>query len=149
MAWMKVRIPIPENLGPQARETLGILIRNQIQDNANNGQGVSKIGVSRKKNFPGYTEGYADKKKKQRPSWDGSTVDLTLSAKMLADFNLISHKKGSVLIGFQNGTESNAKAEGNVTGSYGRSPNKSKARNFLGLPSSQLKELIKEVKEDG
>ena len=110
---------------------------------------MSKTGVSRKKNFPGYTEGYADQKKKQRPSWDGSTVDLTLSAKMLADFNLLSHKKGSVLIGFENGSESNAKAEGNVTGSYGRSPNKAKARNFLGLPASQLRELIKEVKEDG
>lgn len=120
------------------------MIRNQIKENANNGEGVTKTGVSRKKNFPGYTEEYAKYKKKQRPSFDGSTVDLTLSAKMLSDFNLISHKKGSVLIGFENGTKSNAKAEGNITGSYGRSPNKAKARNFLGLPAGQLKQLVKE-----
>lgn len=142
---MKVRIPIPEDLGPNAREALGIEIRNQMKENAENGFGVNAAGT-RKKTFPDYTDDYKKAKKKQRPSWSGG-VDLTLSANMLADLDLLSHKKGSLLIGFENGSDSNAKAEGNITGSYGRSPNKAKARNFLGLPASQLRSLISEASD--
>lgn len=134
--WQRVRLEIPRNIGPRAREAIGIELRNRMQERAEAGVGVNAAGT-RSKRFPGYTEEYAKKK--------GQTnVDLLLEGDMLAGMNLISHRPGSVLIGFQNGTEENAKAEGNILGSYGRSPNPKKARNFLGLPAAEIRRIIKE-----
>lgn len=75
-------------------------------------------------------------------------VDLTLSGDMLAALHLLSHRSGNLNIGFENGTEENAKAEGNILGSYGRSPNPSKARDFLGIQPEKLAELIDYVQSN-
>ena len=134
--WQRVRLEIPRDIGPRAREAIGIELRNRMQERAEEGVGVNAAGT-RSKRFPGYTKEYAEKK--------GQTnVDLLLEGDMLAGMNLISHRPGSVLIGFQNGTEENAKAEGNILGSYGRLPNPKKARNFLGLPAAEIRRIIKE-----
>lgn len=107
---------------------------------ARDGIGVRYEGErARNKNFPKYTEKY-EKFKGQK------NVDLTLSGEMLDGLQVLSHKKGSVLIGFENGTEENDKAEGNITGSYGRSPNPRKARNFLGLTASEIKSIVRDYK---
>ena len=139
--WRRVRIEIPRELGPAARERIGIELRNRMQERAESGVGVNASG-DRSKRFPGYSDAYAKQK--------GQTnVDLLVEGDMLAAMNLISHKPGSVLIGFQNGTKENGKAEGNIIGSYGKpSGNPAKARNFLGLPPSEIRRIIKENADD-
>lgn len=140
MAWQRVRINVPESLSPDLRKELGDLMVDKMIENAEEGIGVRKSDSGiRRRRFPGYTRDYIDFKGQ-------SNVDLTLSGDMLQDLKVISHKKGSILIGFDNGSQSNAKAEGNILGSYGRKPNRSKARDFLGLTAADLKELIRQVR---
>lgn len=128
MTWQKTRINIDDDLGPAERQEVAEDIIEFIRDRTQRG-----IGLDGK--FPGYTKQYAKKK--------GQTnVDLTLSSEMLESIELLSHKKGSLLIGFKNNTTANAKAEGNQTGSYGRSPNSSKARPFLGLSLEDLDRIM-------
>jgi hypothetical protein len=142
--WQRIRIELPKELGPAARERIGIELRNRMQERANNGLGVRADGKGSKA-FPDYSDSY--KKFKGKSGRSTSPVNLIFDGDMLAELNLISHKPGSVLIGFENGSEQNAKAEGNILGSYGRSPNPAKARNFLGLPVGEIKRIIAENKE--
>lgn len=141
MAWQKIRIDVPEDIGPSEREAMGAEMVALMVSKAKDGIGVRYEGDrARPKNFPAYTERY-EKFKGQK------NVDLTLSGEMLEALNVLSHKKGSILIGFENGSEENDKAEGNITGSYGRSPNPRKARNFLGLTASEIKAIVRDYKE--
>lgn len=140
MTWQRTRIELPDDLGPALREAIGREIVERMISNANSGVGVRKTASGvRKKQFPGYTKDYAKFKGQEN-------VDLVLSGDMLADLDVISHKKGSILVGFENGTESNAKAEGNITGSYGKSPNLRKARDFLGLTKSEINEIVRNIR---
>lgn len=66
---------------------------------------------------------------------------------MLAALKLLNHKPGNLMIGFENGTLENDKAEGNILGTYGGAPT-GKRRNFLGIQTRKLKELIDYVKGD-
>lgn len=144
--WRRVRINIPRELGPAERERIGIELRNRMQERAEEGMGVDASG-KRSKAFPEYSAKYKDYKASTGRST--ANVNLLFDGDMLAAMNLISHKPGSVLIGFENGTEENAKAEGNIIGSYGKkSGNPAKARNFLGLPVKEIKRIIKEYRDD-
>lgn len=145
--WQRVRIDLPEDLGAAAREAIGVAIRNRMQERAQSGVGVDASG-ERSKRFPPYSPEYLEYKSKRRSS--GSLVNLTFDADMLSAMQYISSQKGSVLIGMDrkgsNFTEENAKAEGNILGSYGRSPNPSKARNFMGLPRHEVERIINEYR---
>lgn len=144
MAWQRVRIELPPDLGPAAREAIGIALRNRMQERAEQGLGVNASGT-RSKKFPDYNPEYEERKRKSGRST--ANVNLIFDGDMMAALNVISDRPGSVLIGFENGSEENAKAEGNITGSYGRSPNPSKARNFLGLPKAEINRIIRENKD--
>lgn len=136
MAWQKIRIDIPEEIGPSEREAIGEEMVSLMVSKAKDGIGVTGSERFRNKNFPKYTPQY-EKFKGQK------NVDLTLSGEMLDALQVLSHKKGSILIGFENGSIENDKAEGNITGSYGKTPNPKKARNFLGLTASEIKEIVR------
>lgn len=141
MAQQRVRLPLPEDLTPFQREQAGNLMANLMVDKANEGEGVKKSGDKfRRTQFPAYTKEY--KKKKGQ-----SNVDLEVTGNMLNALQYLSSKKGSVLVGYERGSSENGKAEGNVTGSYGGSPNKRKARNFLGLLKSEINAIVKEVRD--
>lgn len=137
MAWQKTRIEIPEDFGPQEREELAFEILEFIRNRAAKGKGIGG------KLFPEYSKAYKE-------SLDfsiarkGSTPNLKLSGDMLDAMDLLSHKKGSILIGFENGSEENGKAEGNQLGSYGRSPDKKKARPFLGVTKKELDKILED-----
>ncbi len=142
MAWQRIRIEIPENIEPAMREAIGNEMVRLMAEKARNGVGVRYEGDrARPKNFPAYSKKYAD--------WKGQdNVDLTLSGDMLDALKVLSHKKGSVLIGFDSGSKENDKAEGNITGSYGKSPNPRKARDFLGLLKSEINQIVRDKKSD-
>lgn len=76
-----------------------------------------------------------------------SKVDLQLSGDMLAALSVLDKTRRSVTIGFEPGSEENAKADGNIRGTYGQpKPIPGKARDFLGITDRELDNIIKLVK---
>ena len=136
MAWQKVRIKIPEGFDAEERQEIGAAMIDMIRDRCAQGEGVRPAGKSFKTySFPDYSKSYADFK--------GSTnVDLVLTSEMLTEIQVLSTKNDSVLIGFQNGSKANAKAEGNQLGSYGGTPRPKKARRFLGITDDELDAIL-------
>lgn len=141
MAHQKVIIDVPKSLGPNEREQFAEMALDVIIERAQSGKGVrpDKKGNFRQFSFPGYTKEYASKKGQ-------SNVDLELSGDMLEEMQLLSHRSGKVTLGFIAGSEDNDKVEGNQIGSYGRVANPKKARPFLGLTGSELRDLLREFK---
>lgn len=137
MAWQKFTVDIPTNLKPDQRRELADLVIEHIFDRTN--RGLDKNG----KRFPGYSKEYVASLDFKVGGKSKSKVDLQLSGDMLAAMKLISHSSGKLLIGFDNGTLENDKAEGNILGTYGQpSPIPGKQRDFLGIQRRKLAELI-------
>lgn len=99
------------------------------------------------KSFAGYSDSYKNSLD-FKIAGKSSKVDLTLSGDMLIEMDLLSQKKGQLLIGFENGSEENARADGNITGSYGGSANPKKARDFLGITKKDLIAVQKKFDKD-
>lgn len=133
--WQRTSIEIPEWLGPEDRAEVADLIIEAIKRRTE--KGVDKNG----KKFPGYSKSYMESLD-FKIAGKGKGVDLQLSGDMLASLSLLSHTKGRILIGYENGTPENDRADGNITGSYGGSPNPRKARDFLGLPDGELAKIL-------
>lgn len=141
MPQQKVEIAIPSDLPPAAREELGDLIIEHIVDRTQRGK--DKNG----KDFPAYSSSYVKSLDFKIAGKSRGKVDLQLSGDMLAAIQLLSSKKGKLTVGFERGAEENGRAEGNILGSYGGSPNRSKARDFLGIEKAKLRELVEYVKD--
>lgn len=95
------------------------------------------------KPFPGYSKGYTESLPFEIYG-KGSQVDLTLTGEMLASMVVKSDSRQYVDIVMAD-VANNDKAHGNITGSYGRTPKKSKARDFLGLPPDEENEIVRDV----
>jgi hypothetical protein len=94
-----------------------------------------------------YSDSYKDSLDFKIGGKSPSKVDLQLSGDMLAALSVLDKTKRSVTIGFENGTEENAKADGNIRGTYGQSkPIPGKARDFLGITKTELAKIIDYVK---
>ena len=74
-------------------------------------------------------------------------VNLQLSGDMLAALKPLKMTKNWIEVGFDRGSEENAKADGNIRGTYGqKSPIPGKARDFLGITEEELIKILKYVK---
>jgi hypothetical protein len=144
MPWERKRIEIPDDFDPSERAELAQLIIEHIRDRTGN----QMKGVKNGRNFDlrskPYSESYIKSAAFKGAGKSKNRVNLRLSNEMLDAIKLISHKKGSVLIGFDKGSRANDKAAGNRLGSYGRSPNPSKARPFLDITEGDLNRIINE-----
>jgi len=130
-------VKIPEGLNPAQRDDFIDEVIDYIKGRTKEGTGVKKTGrgfslVS----FPAYSKEYGKK----------GTVDLTVDGDMLDSIEAFNKKRTSAEIGYKSNNPQAGKAEGNITGSYGKSPNKKKARNFLGLNAQEIKALEDFVK---
>jgi len=137
MAQQKVKIKIPKEYSPQERVALAIEIIDQIVDR-------TKSGKDKKGNdFAGYSKSYTSSFDFKLAGKNKNKVDLSLSNEMLGALTLLNHKSGSITIGYTKDDEfNNAKAEGNIKGTYGqKKPIKGKKRDFLGISNSELKEI--------
>ncbi len=146
MAWQRVRIPIPKGIGPSDREAIGEEMVERMVARAKSRRGVEAQGdgTFKHKRFPRYSKEYAEFKGVGR-----GDVDLTLSGEMLDALEVISHRSGSILIGMPRGdSELNGKCEGNRTGSYGGAPDPSKARDFMGLPKTEMARILRSATRD-
>ena len=131
----KVIIKVPKQMTPSDRIAFAQDVMDFIRNRAENNTGFNP-STGRNKKFPRYTKNYAERKGVSR-----GDVDLELSGEMLDAMKLLSHRSGSVSIGYAAGTNENAKAEGNQIGSYGGAPNRSRARPFLGITQTDAKRL--------
>lgn len=103
------------------------------------------------KNFPKYSKEYVKSLDFRVAGKSRGSVNLTLSGDMLAAIELLNPEvsRNVLRIGIPaSDTENSAKAEGNIKGSYGGSPNPRKARDFLGIKKSDLDKIIENVIED-
>jgi len=137
-------ISIPKRLRPDQRLELADLIIERIVDRTQN-EHVDRYG----KDFPGYSKEYVKSLDFNNAGKSPGSVDLQLSGDMLAAIELLRHQPGKLKIGFQKGTEENAKAEGNILGTYGqKSPIRGKKRNFLGLTRAELDDILEMIEDD-
>lgn len=61
---------------------------------------------------------------------------------MLASLEILEAKKGTIEIGFEKGSTENAKAEGNILGTYGKDKQVAPKRDFLGITKGDLKGIL-------
>lgn len=141
----KTKIRINPEFDSSTRKAIASDVIIRILKRSDEGLGVSgqpdDLGLyTGTENFPKYTPEYI-RSEEFRRAGKTSTVDLKLSKRMLADLQLLDDGEGFIELGFKNPKE-NAKAEGNIIGSYGRTPNASKARNFLGITTQEYEEIV-------
>jgi hypothetical protein len=131
MAWMKTKVSISPSLKPKDRVAISEAVIEYIKNRTLDGLDKNL------EKFPNYTKNYASFK-----GVSVSDVDLVFSGDMLSDLKLLSHKSGELTIGFENGSRSNGKAEGNIKGTYGQPKPVSAPRDFLGITDIEVESLL-------
>jgi len=135
--WAKVRIDLPEELGPEDREIVAEEVLSFIRKR------TAKQLDKENNRFPRYTKEYTESLDFKNAGKSKGNVNLKLSGDMLAAMDLLSHRKGSILVGFENGTPENARADGNIRGTYGQSESTGKVRDFLGITPEDVNKILK------
>lgn len=139
--WQKIDLSIPEDLTRKQRRRLGDLVIDHIIRRTESG--VDKDGNA----FPDYSDSYVESLDFRNAGKSAGDVNLRLSGDMLASLDILAEADGFLRIGFENGSDENARADGNIRGTYGKSRgSRSKARNFLGVDRKTLLSLIDEVR---
>jgi len=102
------------------------------------------------KSFPGYSQSYVKSQDFKNAGKSKNKVNLTLSSEMLNSIELLKHKPGEIVVGFDKSDEDlNNKAEGNILGTYGKdTPNPKKARDFLGIAKKDLNKILSNYDTD-
>jgi hypothetical protein len=104
------------------------------------------------KEWSGGAGKYSDEYKKSlefKIAGKDSTVDLTLSGDMLDSMDVLSTEGNKIRIGFENGSDENARADGNIRGTYGQDrPIPGKARPFLDLTPDEVKAVLEKYPLD-
>jgi len=98
--------------------------------------------------FPKYTKAYEGSLDFRNVKSKGAPVNLTLSGDMLAALGLVDVSKNKLTLGYDPSDPEAPRVEGNVIGSYGGSPKKSRARDFLGLNEKELARILQKYPLD-
>lgn len=140
--WQRIKVDLSGyDLTSDQKSEVADLIIERIVDRTQNGR--DKDG----QRFAGYSKSYKDSLDFKIAGKSPSKVDLQLSGDMLAAIKVLDQTRRSVTIGFEQGSEENAKADGNIRGTYGKSkPIPGKARDFLGISDRELERIINLVK---
>ena len=133
--WMKTKIKISRRYSQEEREAIAFDVLDHILSRTE--RGIDKNGSK----FPSYSKAYKDSLD-FKIAGKSNKVDLKLSGDMLADMKLLDEEKGAIVIGYENDTESNAKAEGNIKGTYGQKKSTGKRRDFLGIEEKELAKIL-------
>lgn len=135
--WQRFTVDIPKTI-KDSREKLALgediikYIRERTRDGRDNRGG----------SFPKYSKSYKNSFEYKVAHKSGN-VNLTQTGDMLQDIEVLSIYKDKIIIGFENGTLSNDKADGHITGWQGRSKVKRPFLGFEGGEKSVLNKLIK------
>jgi hypothetical protein len=141
--WQKIKIDLSGyGLSPDQKDEVADLIIERIVNRTD--QGKDKDG----RKFAGYSKSYKESLD-FKVAGKTNKVDLQLSGDMLAALSVLDQTSRSVVIGFERGSEENAKADGNIRGTYGKpTPDPKKARDFLGITDRELSKIINLVKDE-
>lgn len=132
-----VDIELPSGYSQEIKEAIALEIIDTIVRRTK--KGVDKEGDS----FPGYSKEYIDSVDFKAAGKSKSNINLTLSGDLLDELALLSIKGKKLKIGYERGSDTNAKADGNIRGTYGQSsPIPGKARDFLGITESELEKIL-------
>lgn len=135
--WQRVRVNIPKGYTPVERVAIANAIVEFSIKRSKSGKDVNGDP------FPKYTKEYINSKNFDIAGKSKASVNLSLTGEMLNEQDLLSHKNGSLLIGYESGDEINGKVEGNRIGSYGKKgANPDDARDFLGISSNDLDKIL-------
>ena len=135
--WQKFTVMLPKTVSdPKEKLALGEDIIKYIRERTRDGK--NNAGSS----FPKYSKSYRRSLDFKIARKSGS-VNLTQSGDMLQDIEVLSVSKDKLVIGFENGSLSNDKADGHITGWQGRSDVKRPFLGFEGSEKSKLNSLIK------
>lgn len=143
--WQRVRIQLPTPVkDKEALAEIGDLIVERIVERTD--QGKDKAGNAWRGEAAKYSEAYK-KSLDFKIAGKGSGVNLQLSGDMLAALRVLKSTSNWIEVGFDRGSDENAKADGNIRGTYGSdTPNPNKARDFLGMEGKELERLTRIVK---
>ena len=140
-----IEIDLKPYLGKKASkattEVIAEEILNFIVERTKKGKGMD--GSS----FPSYSTEY---KNSLEFKIGGKTnkVNLTLSGEMLDSIEIIKAENGKISYGYSESNEMMGRAEGNITGSYGKPQgNSSKARRFLDISPKELAKICGAIGE--
>lgn len=136
--WQKIDISIPKDYSPIERQAIALEVIKFIRKRTQN-DNKDKDG----KPFAGYSEAYKQSINFKIAGKSKGTVDLTLSGDMLGALDVLKTRKGEITIGFERGSPENAKADGNIRGTYGKPKPVGPRRDFLGLKKSELARILK------
>jgi len=137
-SWQRFSVEIPKTIKKTSDKlALGEEIIEHIRKRTESGKN------NRGSSFPSYSKDYM-KSLDFKISGKSSKVNLTQTGDMLADIEVLSIRGDKILIGFENGSESNDKADGHITGWQGRSKTK---RPFLGFEGKEVKNLESIIKK--
>lgn len=141
MAWQRTRIKVRKDLDKLQRQAVGLEIIEHIKKRT--AKGLDKSGNPWKGKAGTYSKSYANSLDFKIAGKSKGKVNLELSSEMMNSIKVLSHEKGSILIGYDKGDKQlNAKVEGNRKGTYGQSkPIRGKQRDFLGIEKYKLTEI--------
>lgn len=141
--WQRITLEIPRGLKPAQREVLGDEIVDFIRDRIQN-----KNLDKNNRPLPGYSKSYVESLEFKIAGKSKSDVNMTQSGDTLGAMTLLSHKDGKLTIGFENGSQENAIADGNIRGTYGNSKSVGPKRDFLGLTKGDLEKILSRFEPD-
>jgi hypothetical protein len=144
--WQRIKVDLSGyGLTSDEKDEVADLIIERIVDRTQQGKDKNNRQWSGK--AARYSDSYKDSLDFKIAGKSPGKVDLQLSGDMLAALSVLDKTRRSVTIGFEPGSEENAKADGNIRGTYGQSkPIPGKARDFLGITDRELDNIIKLVK---
>ena len=145
--WQRIKVDLSGyGLTPDQKDEVADLIVERIVDRTQ--QGLDINGRAWRGKAGEYSKAYRDSLDFKIAGKSTGKVDLQLSGDMLAALSILDKTQRSVTIGFEPGSEENAKADGNIRGTYGKSkPIPGKARDFLGISNRDLDKIINMVKD--
>lgn len=136
--WQRIKIKLPKGYKPADRLAIGQEIVDHIVARTLKGKDVKG------RPFPKYSKSYKESLDFKNAGKSKGRVSLKLTGDMLANLELLSHRSGEVTVGFERGSEENAKADGNIRGTYGTSsPIPGKDRQFLGVSGDEKRKILK------
>lgn len=139
---IQTTIRVPASLTAAQRQSAGRKMVNLIRERTRDG--ISATG----KQFPGYSKAYISSKD-FKIAGKSSQPNLTQTGDMLAELEVLSTAPGSITIGYPTDHPDADKVEGNTIGSFGQPTGSAgKARDFIGLPQSQIDIVVAEVRSE-
>lgn len=131
--WQRFAIILPEEYSATEREAIAQEVLDFITTRTQD-DNLDK----RNRKFAPYSKDYIASLDFKIAGKSKGDINLTLSGDMIAAMQLLTNDPGKIVLGYEKGSSENAKADGNIRGTYGHSKPVAKGRDFLGIHPDDL-----------